>query len=98
VLVHHAKFVKATSGREHPQAATEYPPLCRGRGPNQERRHHVLHQWSSSRQHSSIWHQSLGPLVLCGTHPLQHASVIHIRPRSNGIIAELFESGTQVRN
>jgi hypothetical protein len=95
MLVHPAKSVKATSGWEHPQAVTEHPSLCRG--PSQEHCR-VLHPRSSSRQHSSIRHQSPGPLVPCGTHPSQHAHGIHSGARSDGIDTALSKSGTQVRN
>jgi hypothetical protein len=43
MLIHPTKFVKVVSGQEHPQAATEHPPLCRGWGPSQECHHRVLH-------------------------------------------------------
>jgi hypothetical protein len=46
MLIHPTKSVKATLGREHPQAMREHLPLCRG--PSQERRR-VLHPRSSSR-------------------------------------------------
>jgi hypothetical protein len=98
MLIHPVKAMKAASGREHPQAMREYPLLCWGRGPSQEHLRHVLHQQSSSRQHSLVWHQSLGSLASCGTHPPQHAPSIHSGLRSNGIDTELSESGTQVHN
>jgi hypothetical protein len=49
MLVHPTKSVKAALGQEHPQAVTEHPPLCQGRGPSQECHHRVLDQRSSSR-------------------------------------------------
>jgi hypothetical protein len=79
VVIHPAKAVKAAWTREHPKVVREHPLWCRG--PSQGS-HPVLHPRSSSRQHSSIRHQSRALVMLppCGTqlrHTLAASAMCH---------------------